>query len=153
MPLLDDIEIDPPQPPSCGALSHADYCAMSDALERAEFVERVPALQQQQFYNITHPLLARFRRAALDRQYARAPETVTIDPDATCGAYRLVQEQRETGGVRRAAELEARLYKAHRDFLLTRALMPPRQQYCIIDGQTFPVSQTPKKPTKRKSKP
>jgi hypothetical protein len=120
MPLLDDIEIDPPQPPACGALSHADYCAMSDALEHREFVERAAALQQQKFYNITDPMLARFRRAALARQYARAPETVTIDPDETGGAYRLVQEQRETGGVRRAAELEARLYKAHRDFLVTK---------------------------------
>jgi len=93
---------------------------MSDALERAEFVECVPVLQEQKFYNIAHPLLTRFRRAALARQYARAPNAETVDPDATCGAYRLVQEQRETGGLRRAAELEARLFKAHRDFLLTK---------------------------------
>jgi hypothetical protein len=120
MPLLDDIGDPIPQAPSCGGLSHADYCALSDALERAEYIGRVPALQQQQFYNITHPLLTRFRRAALDRQYALAPKAESVDPDATCGAYRLVQEQRETGGLRRAAELEARLFRAHRDFLLTK---------------------------------
>jgi hypothetical protein len=115
----DDIGDPIPQAPTCGALSHADYCALSDALERAEYIERVPALQELKFHNITHPLLARFRRAALDRQYALAPKAESADPDATCGAYRLVQEQRETGGLRRAAELEARLFKAHRDYLLT----------------------------------
>ena len=160
MPALDDIEVESPQEGTCGILTHADYCALSDALEHAEYIERAPALQDEQFFYVKHPLLTQFRRAAHFRENSQPQEVVTRDPDdykAGRSIWSRVQDKRETGGLRRAAELEARLNKAHKDFFLTKQLIAKEQAkakraekkilrkrlenaYCVIDGVQYPIS-------------
>jgi|HubBroStandDraft_6_1064221.scaffolds.fasta_scaffold48231_4 hypothetical protein len=134
MPLTDDIGDPIPQAPTCGGLTHSlswqEMNELADAIERREYIAAAPLLQLP-FFDAAHdPDLDWYMRARLEFEYAKPPQKVTIDPDdwetsrrhGYPTSYELVQETRETGGLRRAADLWARLEKAHKDFLHTKQL-------------------------------
>lgn len=159
---LDAISHDSSQPPTCDRLTQPDWQRaneIANELERAEFIDRVPELQKP-WGEAHHPLLKKYQYARLAVEYGLPARRVFIDPfglannRADLHVAHLVQRARETGGLRRAADLWARAHRTHRDFLLTRSEMPrrPRQEFCVIDGQVFPVSQTPRAERKRKKR-
>jgi len=90
----------------------------------------VPLLQLPFYDAARDPDLDRYMRARLAIEYAKPVQKVATHPDdwATSRrfdnptSYELVTAARETGGLRRAADLWARLHKAHRDFLHTKRL-------------------------------
>jgi len=103
---------------------------LADVIERREYIERVPSLQLPFFDAARDRDLDRYMRARLAIEYAKPPQKVTIDPDdwetsrrhGYPTSFQLVTEKRETGGLRRAADLWARLEKAHKDFLHTERI-------------------------------
>jgi hypothetical protein len=134
MPLLDDIEHDSPQAPYCDALTHAlpwqETNELADLIEYREYIERVPLLQMSFFDAMRDPLFEQYARARLAIEYAKPIQKVSTHPDdwetsrrhGYPTAFQLVTEKRETGGLRRAADLWARLHKAHKDFLESKQI-------------------------------
>jgi hypothetical protein len=107
MQALDDIEHDSPQAPSCDTLTQ-----LGDALEREEFLERVPALQLP-WDETKHPSLTAYRMAKLAALRTRLDCQISLTV-AKVNARRAWQEfewrreHREQGGLRRVADSWAR---------------------------------------------
>jgi hypothetical protein len=119
MPALNGTSQDSAQAPDWGATNR-----LADALEHAEFIERVPALQVP-WVKAKHPLLWQYMCARLAIEYAKPPKA-----PPPCDPYRcedLLEEKRATGGLRRAVDMWARLEKAHRDYVTDRAREEKRQ--------------------------
>lgn len=128
---------------------------LADQLERAEFVTRIPALQLP-WGEAKHPLLDAYMRAARAAAYSEPPAQIDLgraeQRQHDCEValeWRL--HHREQGGLRRCVDVWAWVEKARRDAECIRQRRW-NQQFCVIDGVAFPVSQTPPR-KKRKEVP
>jgi hypothetical protein len=130
MQILDDIGDPIPQAPTCGALTQFQLNELANSIEHREYIDRAPLLQLPFHDAMRDPLFSRYAHARLAIEYAKPVQKVTTSPDdwATSRrfdnptSFQLVTEKRETGGLRRAADLWARLHKAHKDFLESKRI-------------------------------
>lgn len=115
----------PAQPDSCDALAHTAN-RLADALERAEYIERIPALQLP-WGRARHPALTAYMNAKL----AALPSGVAtpIDPSADDR----IKLARLTGGLRRAVDLWARIESRKPDVISLKRT--PREVDFFLDQE------------------